>query len=261
MSFIDDIVDVGSSAMSFIAGSSLASTLAKTAILGLAVNQINKSIMADNAKNANTLTDIPDPQTKLQNNANTENKIPVVYGDAFLGGCVIDAVLMPDNVTMYFCLAISEKTGKINLGQGADSSFTFKDPYWNGNKMILKSDGVTLDYTIDTSGNRDTSYSGLIQVWCFNGNSTSPVAINGYTNTPSTAAYNIMPNWDSTKGMTDLIFAIVKVTYSSENSLTSLGSVTFHVTNSLTQPGDVLYDYMTNTRYGAGLNASEIYAS
>jgi hypothetical protein len=27
----------------------------------------------------------------------------------------------------------------------------------------------------------------------------------------------------------------------------------------MSQPGDVLFDYMTNTRYGAGINEQEIY--
>lgn len=261
MSFLDDIVEIGSSAASYLSGNSLAGTLARTALLGLAVNQITKSVTADNAKNSNTLTDIPDPQTKLQNNADTENKIPVVYGDAFLGGSVTDAVLAEDGLTMTFCLTISEKTGKVNLGQGADSVFTFKEPYWNGNKMVFKADGITVDYVVDPSGNIDNGLSGLIKIWCFDGSSTDPVAFSGYTNTPTDAAYTVMPGWTTSHTMSDLVFAIVQVKYDSTHSLTSLGTITFHMSNTLTQPGDCLYDYMTNTRYGAGLDPSEIYAS
>jgi hypothetical protein len=33
-----------------------------------------------------------------------------------------------------------------------------------------------------------------------------------------------------------------------------------HMNNSMTQPGDVLYDMMTNTRYGAGIAPADIKA-
>ncbi|CAB4121514.1 Tip attachment protein J [uncultured Caudovirales phage] len=38
----------------------------------------------------------------------TSNSIPIVYGDAFLGGVFVDAVLSTDQKTMYYVLAISQ---------------------------------------------------------------------------------------------------------------------------------------------------------
>jgi hypothetical protein len=32
----------------------------------------------------------------------------------------------------------------------------------------------------------------------------------------------------------------------------------FKIQNSMTLPGDCIYDYMTNTRYGAGIDPAEI---
>ena len=59
--------------------------------------------------------------------------------------------------------------------------------------------------------------------------------------------------------MNNLVFALFKVTYNKEQRVTSLGDIQFKLSNTLTQPGDVLYDYMTNTRYGAGIAARDIY--
>jgi hypothetical protein len=61
--------------------------------------------------------------------------------------------------------------------------------------------------------------------------------------------------------MSDLVFAIIRLDYDAEKNVTGLGNVRFKISNSMTQPGDCLYDYMTNTRYGAGIDPTEIYAS
>jgi hypothetical protein len=51
------------------------------------------------------------------------------------------------------------------------------------------------------------------------------------------------------------------MTYSSEKNLTRIPTIRVQLTNSMTMPGDVVYDYMTNTRYGAGIDPSEIYSA
>jgi hypothetical protein len=60
--------------------------------------------------------------------------------------------------------------------------------------------------------------------------------------------------------MSDLVFAVVQITYSRENGITALPNMRFHLRNSMTLPGDCMLDYMTNTRYGAGIPAEEIYS-
>ena len=61
--------------------------------------------------------------------------------------------------------------------------------------------------------------------------------------------------------MNDTLFAIVKVTYSRDKGVTGMPNMMFTITNSMKLPGDVLYDYMTNTRYGAGIDSANIGAS
>jgi len=55
-----------------------------------------------------------------------------------------------------------------------------------------------------------------------------------------------------------LVFAIVRVDYDRDRGVTSLGTVKFHIENSMTRPGDCLYDYFTNSIYGAGVPADEV---
>jgi len=224
--------------------------VAKTALLGYLLSQVTKSTQ--------TTTTKPDAQTRMQNNANPENKIPVVYGQTTLGGIITDAVMASDNLTMYFCITICEKTGKVNLGQGADSTFTFNSIYLDDNKIVFKNDGTTLDYTVDRDGNKDSNYAGLVHVWCYAGNSLMPAMPSGYSGLTA-PAHDIMPGWNVNEHiMGNLVFAIVKIKYDSAKSLTKLGQFKFTIINSMNQPGDCLYDYMTNTIYGGSIPTSEI---
>ena len=255
MSFLDDLMGGAGGFLSGLGGS-----LAKTAILGYALNKMNKNVNPTNVQPTTTIEYIPDAQTRLQNNSDPDNKIPVVYGQASLGGIITDSALVNNDKVMYFCFAISEKTGT-KLSDSQASSFQFLNIYWDDCLLTFQSDGTTVASKTDRDGNADTSIAGLISVYCFAGNSTTPVTPNGYSNNSLNYAYNIFPGWQITHIMNDLIFAIVRVDYDASKNLTKLGNVKFHIANTMTQPGDCIYDYMTNTRYGASLLPSEIYTA
>jgi hypothetical protein len=229
--------------------------LARTAITGYALSKLTDSINKSNEKEDNSYNRITvDPDM--------EHKIPVVYGKAAVPGIVTDAALTNSNKTMYYVVVLCEKTGNLNLGAGAASSFTFNSIYRDDCKLVFDTDGITVTKWIDRDGNEDTSPNGLIKVWCYNGSSLSPVVPLGYTNGSLTSAYTVMPNWTSAHAMSDLIFAIVRIDYNKEDkNITALGNFKFVLENSMNQPGDCMYDYMTNTRYGAGIAAAEINVS
>jgi len=254
MSFIDDIVSIGKSVGGFLTGNSLGSQLAKTALLGLALNQVNKSVNKNN--------DVPRTptisETREQYIPNTENSVPVVYGDAFVRGIITDAY-QQDRKYMWYCITVCEVTGKTNLGTGADSVISFKDIYINKGRCTFASDGITVTQTQDDDGEINTAVNGLIKIYCFNNGSSSPVVPVGYSNGGLIAAYGLMPNWTSLHTMDKLAFALVRVEYNKEKSVTSLGEIEFKMNNTMFEPGDCVYDYMTNTRYGAGIPESEIY--
>lgn len=248
MSFLDDIVDVGSSALGFLTGNSLGASLARTAITGYALNQLTKSINKDNAATQAA----QDTGVRLQVQADTDHSIPVVYGTAYLGGIITDAALTNNNGTMYYCLTLSEKTGTL-LSTNQPSTVQFGDIYWNDMKLVFGSDGVTVTSTVDREGNPCNNPAGKVRVYCFAGNSDTPVVPRDYTATVTEPAYNIMPGWTSSHDMTDLIFAIVRLDYDAAADVRGIGEFRFQITNSMTLPGDCLLDYMTNTRYGAGI--------
>lgn len=266
MSFIDDIVDLGSTvlggATSILKSDGIGGSLARTALLGLAVNQVSKMINSENSVGSTAKTSEPDRGVRLQVNPDSQHKIPVVYGSAHLGGIISDAVIANGNTTMYYCITICEMTGT-KFSDGNPSTFEFNDIYWNDHRLVFKSDGITAAYMIDRESNVDYSVADLVKVYCYTGSSSSAdqVAPFAYTLDTAVNAYSVVPGWTSNHAMNDLVFAIVRVDYSKEKNITSIPDIKFHITNSMTLPGDCIYDYATNTRYGAGINSSEIYSA
>lgn len=256
MSFLDDIVDFGKNIWNTVSGSGVIGGAAKATALGFLLKQVTNSINKDNQKPETATTNTPDPGVRLQVNPNTDSSIPVVYGEAFLGGCITDAAITNSNQTMWYCITICEKTG--NLLNGTASAITVEDIYWDSYRVAFQQDGITVASFIDQDNNVNTLPNGLIKFYVFSGNSTSPSKIRGYANGNSASAYSLFPNWTSNHTMSDLIFVLVRVDYNKANDVTKLGDIQFKIKNTMTLPGDVLYDYMTNTRYGAGIDEAEI---
>lgn len=262
MSFLDDILDVGSSiidagssVVDWLGGSGIGAGLARTAITGYALNKVQNSINKEN-----NIATTPDPGVRLQVNPDPEYKIPVVYGQAVLGGAVTDAEISSDGGTMYYCLTLCEKTGLTNLGAGPASDFEFLEIYWNDSRLVFGGSGQSVTGFVDRNGELCDTLSGQVDVYCYSGGSSAPKAVKGYSN-PGINAFNVMPGWNTNYQMNDLVFAIVVVRYNASKGVTGLGNMKFKIRNSMTQPGDCLYDYMTNTRYGAGIDPAEIYIS
>ena len=177
----------------------------------------------------------------------SENKIPVVYGNAFQQGIVTDAHISNENKTMTYTLALSEYT---------TSTWTVNNVYWNDQRLNYRADGYTVDSTTGSDGTTSTSYSGLIRTWVWAGNGSSANQIFGPS--PAVNAWDVVPDTTSTYLLQDTVFAVMQIDYSSDKGITSLQNVTFNLTNSLSNPGDVWLDYMTNSRYGAGISINEI---
>ena len=247
MSWWDDLVDLGSSALDWFTGNSIGANLARTAVTGLALNQVTNAI---NREQANTTTTAVDKGVRVQVNPDPNTKIPVVYGRTALGGIVTDAVMSDQKTQMFYCLTLCEKTGRLNLGQGADSEITLLR-VWRDNQALTFNENGVVQSSIDETGVENTDIQGLIQFWFYNNGSL----VSQNTDTP---AWQVFPTWNSNNKMTNLVFVIVRVDYNRDKNVTGLGDLTFEIKNSMTLPGDCLYDYMTNTRYGAGIPRAEI---
>jgi len=252
MSFIDSIVGFGKQAFGFLKGNSIGSSLARTALLGYALNRVSKS--ANKANEA-----VVDKGTTVTVDPDTQHSVPVLYGEAFVQGKITDAHLEANNTHLWVCFTLCEKTG--NLIDGTPSAITFQEIYIDNFRIGFRDNGHTVETIWDDSNNSSTVWDGLIDVYPFNGGSTSPAQFYTETAGNSANAYDLMPNWSSTDTMNDLVFCLIRFKYNKKQKLTTIGrDIKFKLSNSMTQPGDVLNDYLTNTRYGAGIPATEINA-
>jgi hypothetical protein len=221
---------------------------AKIAGLGYALSQLQPDDKPVNKKG-----------TREQVDPDTTHHIPIVYGTTVTAGIVSDAVLSDDSMTMTYCLTICESTGRL-YSTGDFSQIGIERVYWNENTINFKSDGITAASFSDANANTSTDIADLIQFYCYCGGSEAqyqvfPSGVNGTKKN----AWEVMPKWTINHKMSDLCFCIVKVKYNSTKSVTGLGNVKFKVHNTLSKAGDVVYDYMTNTRYGCGIAEQEIY--
>lgn len=250
MSFLNNLVGFGRKALGFVSGNSIGSTLARTALLGYALNRVLKSANKSNQG-------IQDKGTTVTVDPDTNYSVPVLYGSAFVNGKVIDAHLDSSNKNLWLCVVFCENTG--NLIDGSASTLTFNEAYIDNFRLGFNSDGITVRDIYDDDGNSSQVWNGLIKIYPFNNGSTSPATFATQSSGNSSNAYTIFPGWTSTKTLDGLAFALIRFTYNKKQKLTTVGKdIKFKITNNMTKPGDVLNDYLQNTRYGAGIDSSEI---
>lgn len=253
MSFIDSIVNFGKQALGFVTGDTLGGSIARTAILGFATKKINDMVAKESDAGSAPIRDMG---TREQVDPDTEHSVPVVYGNAFVEGMITDAVLTPNKQTMWYCITLCEKTGpQIN---GTPSVISFQEVYWNGLRVEFASDGVTVSGMVSPDGAVVENYNGKVKFYPFNNGSNSATKFTTQGTGNTAPAYSIFPNWTANHTMNQLVFCLVRVDYDGANRVTGLGNLRFRLNNTLRQPGDVLYDYMTNARYGAGIPPEEM---
>lgn len=195
----------------------------------------------------------PNPGNRQQIPPATDNKLPVVYGEAYLGGTITDLSISSNNQELYYVLSICEVTDN-----GSDT-ITFGDVYWGGKRCNFASatsaDVVSL--TDESTGVTDSSVNGKMQIFLYRNGSNLPVR-------GGTSAISVMQTpgltytWDGSKLMTNTAFAIVHITYNSDAGLTGIQQTKFQVTNSRSTPGDCFLDYFTNEVYGAAIPLSQV---
>ena len=186
----------------------------------------------------------------------TDNKLPVVYGSAYVGGTVTDLSISGDNQQLYYVLSICEVTST-NTGQTSDT-ITFGNIYFGGKKVIFQSNGYTVASLLDEStGISDTTVNGKMEFYLYSNGSNSPA-------NSSQSAISVMQTsgltytWDTNKLMNNCAFAILHLSYSQSANIRGLEQTKFQVTNSRTNTGDCFYDYLINTRYGCAITSTQI---
>lgn len=233
--------------------SAFAASAIAFAVSMVASSIITKTFFNDQQSATDLSGNSQNPGNRVQIPPATDNKLPVVYGQAWVGGIITDLSITNDNQTLYYVLSLSEVTNN-----GSDT-ITIGDVYWGGKKCIFD----TTDFTkvvqlVDMStGITDTSISGKMYIYLYdngsyNGQNTSESAISVMQDP------NLTYQWDSAKQMTNCAFAIIKLNYSYESGTTGLQQTKFQITNSRHAPGDCFYDYLTNNVYGAAIPAASI---
>lgn len=186
------------------------------------------------------------------------NSIPVVYGDAYMGGCFVDAALSTDAKTMYYVLAIS------HISPNGQFSFDTSNMYWGDRKIAFDGTNKTKVVSLtDGAGNVDTKVSGNLYIALYTSTQAGVISsANGASLPSSFMGGSDLPSelrWSPTnRQMNGLAFAIVKMNYNREAETTNMQTLTYHVHHYLNgagcaKPGDVWYDYMTNEKYGCAM--------
>ena len=199
-----------------------------------------------------------------------DNTIPVVYGNAWLGGTFIDAVLSTDAKTMYYVLVIS------NIANPDGSVITSTEFTYDTTKFYYGDRLITFDGTdqtkvvslTDGAGNVDTKISGKLFINLYTSNASGTITSANGAAAPSTvmggADITSSLRWPSSgRQMNGLAFAIVKVIYDVQAGSTGLQPVTFKVAQTfngtgVAKPGHVLFDYFTSAIYGGAVPAANV---
>jgi len=195
----------------------------------------------------------PNPGNRQQVPPATDNKLPIVYGKAWLGGTITDLSITSNNQTLYYVMSICEVTNN-----GTDT-ITFGKVYWAG-KLCNFADATSpnvVSLTDESTGVVDTSINGKLQIYLFRNGSNTPVR-GTETAIQVMQSSGLTYTWDSTKLMTNTAFAIVKITYSVSAGITGIQNTKFEVTNSRFQPGQCFLDYLTNEVYGAAIPLNQV---
>ena len=238
-------------------GLSVAGVFVASAI-GIGVATITSRLINGSGKSGGGTAQ--DPGVRIQLPPATNNKVPVVYGSVFTKATVTDAKLSSSdgvtNDTMTYVLQLSEKT--------QTGTFTIGDIFWNDQKLVFSTDAGSehiVASSIDQNGfgTSSANYNGLIKIRIYSGSTAAtnqifPLQSSGNTENARTT----LGESDVNYLLTDLVFAVVQLKYSSEKGVTGLAQMTFQVNNSLNNPGNVWYDYMTSTRYGAAIPTTQI---
>jgi hypothetical protein len=186
-----------------------------------------------------------------------DNKLPVVYGSAYIGGALVDMSITSDNQNIYYVVALSEVTNTET--SGTPDTFTFGKIYYAGKRVIF--DGTDLTKVIslldESTGLYDTTVNGKINFYLYRNGSANPANTTLTANQVMSAA-GLVYTWSPAKQMTNCVFAIVKLQYSVTANIRGLDSMRFQITNSRYLPGDCFLDYFSSSRYGAAILLSNI---
>jgi hypothetical protein len=230
------------------------STAMATFAVNFAVSYVVTRAFADNPEQQQ------DMGVRQQVPPSAVNAIPIVYGNAYMGGTFVDAVLTTDQKTMYYVLAIS------SISPNGQFAFDTADMYYGDRKITFDGSDLTKVVSLtDEAGNVDTKISGNLYINLYTSTAGGTITSANGASAPSTVMGGsdiaVGQRWTGTRQMNGLGFAIVKLIYNRDADTTQLQPITFKVSHTLNgtgvaKAGDVWYDYITNSVYGGAVDAA-----
>ena len=206
-----------------------------------------------------------DNGVRLQVPPSSANAIPIVYGQAYMGGTFVDAALTTNGVTMYYVLAIS------CISPNGQFTFDTTKMYY-GDRLITFNTGSSGTYAqgvatlTDQAGNVDSTINNYLRINLYTSSASGVITNVNNANSPSAlmstgnglAAGDV---WTGTRQMNGLAFAIVSLQYSTTADTTALQPISFCVSHNLNstgvaKPGDVWLDYMGSSIYGGAIDSA-----
>jgi hypothetical protein len=234
------------------------SVAAATFAVNFAVSFIVTRMFADNPEQQQ------DMGVRQQVPPSAVNAIPIVYGNAYMGGTFIDAVLTTDQKTMYYVLAIS------SISPNGQFTFDTADMYYGDRKITFDGSDLTKVVSLTDEANPpnvDPKISGNLYINLYTSNATGTIVSANGALAPTVVMGGsdiaVAQRWVSTtpapRKMNELAFAIVKLVYNRDADTTQLQPITFKVAHTLNgtgvaKAGDVWYDYITNSVYGGAMD-------
>jgi hypothetical protein len=207
-----------------------------------------------------------DSGTRQQVPPSSINAIPIVYGDAYLGGTFVDAVLSTDQKTMYYVVAVSCVS--------PNGQFTFDSTKFYYGDRLVTFDGTDQTKVVsltDEAGNVDTKINGNLFISLYRSTAAGSITPLNSSSAPNVvmggADIDAALRWPSSgRQMNGLAFAIIKLNYNQDAGTTNLSPVTFYAKHYLNstgaaKPGDVWYDYITNVAYGGAVDTAFVNSS
>lgn len=225
--------------------------------VAFAINLVVSQIITKSATPDKTNTETGNPGNRQQLPPAGSNKLPVVYGNAYVGGIITDLTISNDNQTMYYCIALSEVT---NTEAGASGDvYTFGNIYFGGKRCEFESSSSPSVVALidESTGERQTNVNGNLSIYLYRNGSFSGV------NTTQSAisvmsSSGLQYQWSSSNLMSNTAFAIVVLRYNQDAGTTGIQQTRFQIINPRSAPGDCFLDYFQSTRYGASIPASQI---
>ena len=203
-----------------------------------------------------------DTGSRQQMPPSSDNPIPVAYGDVWMGGKFVDAVLSVDQKTMYYVMAIS------HVSPDGLLTFDTSNFYYGDRKVTFDGTDLTKVASLtDGAGNVDTKIADDLYIWLYRSTAAGVITPLNSATMPSAVMggsdIDVAQRWTGTRQMNGLAFAIVRLNYNTTDGVTSLSPLTFKVNHYLNgagvaRPGDVFRDYLNSSVYGGAVLLSNI---